>query len=87
MNSASPARAIFRAMLIAGGGLFGWLLQFAGTWLVYHHSSDAGFRFVTNFAEELFFVGPALPIVLGLLVGVGLVAGLEFRRGSAHPSP
>ena len=92
VNPPNPSRLLARVLLIVGGGFLGWLVQGAGTWLVYHHSvyyrlSDAGFRFATNLAEALFFVGPAPAILVGLLFGVVLAVVLECRRGRAHGCP
>ncbi len=90
MKAAATQRALAPLLIVLGAGAFGWLLHFAGTWLVHHDSvyyrlSDAGFRPLTNLAEELFAVGPIPPIVVGLLLGAGLIAILRWYRTAHHP--
>ena len=68
----------------------GGLLQRAGSWLVSHDSvyyrlGDAGFRWLTNLAEGLFFIGAAGAVVAGLVLGVLLAAFLHVCHKSDSP--
>ena len=87
MNSLTATRVLQRGLLVAGGGLLGGIVQYAGAWLVRHDSayyrvSDAGFRFVTDAAEIISLFGPVPAVLGGLLVGWGLSGLAEYRRRS-----
>jgi hypothetical protein len=89
MKTGALQKSLGPFLIILGAGAFGWLLYFGGAWLVHHDRvyyriSDAGFRPVTNLAEELFFVGPIFSVLVGLALGASLVLTLRWHR-AGHP--
>ena len=81
-------RPPIKLLALLAPGAMGYLVYFAGAWIVYHDSvnyrlDDAGFGFVSNAAEMIFAAGPvvcvgaalvlALPSILSTLGQVGPV--------------
>ena len=86
-----PKRGLM-LLLVLSCGLAGGLVQSAGSWLVRHVASyyrlrHAGFEWLTNLAEYLFFIGPVVAVLwLGLaFFTVGLAFLLYTRWGQYKP--